>query len=121
MIPDAIPALDNEAAPETPALIPTPVLQRGMKPPPMFAAVAAPVTPVVVEPHAGIQAERMPTTMVEENVPMDDFGNVEGQDQQQVKLLNLQQSARSLLRGVLVEKNCITWILNHTTTLMVWR
>ena len=87
-MPDAIPTLDDEAAPdppeaeteaapETPALIPTAVIQRGMKPPPMFAAVAGPVTPVVSQPHAGIQAERMPTTMVEQDASMDDSGGAE--------------------------------------------
>ena len=94
VVPDAVPALDDEAgpdlpeaegeaAPETPALIPTAVLQRGMKPPPMFAAVAGPVTPAVSEPHAGIQAERMPTAMFEEDTPMDNSGSGERQDQQQ--------------------------------------
>ena len=88
LVPDAIPALDDEAAPdppeaeteaapETPALIPTAVIQRGMKPPPMFAAVAGPVTPVVPQPHAGIQAERVPTTMVEQDASMDDSGGAE--------------------------------------------
>ena len=94
VVPDAIPALDDEAgpdppeaegevAPETPALIPTPLVQRGMKPPPMFAAVAGPVTPVVSQPHAGIQAERVPTTVVEQDAPMDGSGSVEMQQQQQ--------------------------------------
>ena len=94
VVPEAIPSLDDEAgpdppeaegevAPETPALIPTAVVQRGMKPPPMFAAVAGPVTPVVSQPHAGIQAERMPTTVVEQDAPMEGSGSVEVHEQQQ--------------------------------------
>ena len=94
VVPGAIPSLDDEAgpdppeaegevAPETPALIPTAVVQRGMKPPPMFAAVAGPVTPVVSQPHAGIQAERMPTTVVEQDAPMEGSGSVEVHEQQQ--------------------------------------
>ena len=93
VVPEAIPSLDDEAgpdppeaegevAPETPALIPA-VVQRGMKPPPMFAAVAGPVTPVVSQPHAGIQAERMPTTVVEQDAPMEGSGIVEVHEQQQ--------------------------------------
>ena len=85
---------EGEVAPETPALIPTAVVQRGMKPPPMFAAVAGPVTPVVSQPHAGIQAERRPTTVVEQDAPMEGSGSVEVQEQQQDENVELPRSAR---------------------------
>ena len=54
VVPEAVPApddegLEGEAVPETPALVPTTVLQT----PPLFASVAGPVTPVVSESHAG--------------------------------------------------------------------
>ena len=105
VVAEAIPSLDDEAgpdppeaegevAPETPALIPTAVVQRGMKPPPMFAAVAGPVTPVVSQPHAGIQAERRPTTVVEQDAPMEGSGSVEVQEQQQDENVELPRSAR---------------------------
>ena len=104
VVPEAIPSLDDEAAPdppkaetgaapETPALIPTAVVQRGMKPPPMFAAISGPVTPVVPQSHAGIQAERMPTTVVEQDAPMEGSGGVEVQEQQQDENVEFPRSA----------------------------
>ena len=60
----------------------------------MFAAVAGPVTPVVSQPHAGIQAERRPTTVVEQDAPMEGSGSVEVQEQQQDENVELPRSAR---------------------------
>ena len=76
-VPEAVLALDDEAGmdppdpereavPETPDLVPTSVFQKTMKPPPLFAAVAGPVTPVMSESHAGSsQAERKSEALVQ--------------------------------------------------------
>ena len=95
--PEAVPALDDEAGidppdpesvavPETPELVPTAVFQKAMKTPPLFAAVAGPVTPVMSESHAGKQAERKSETVVQDDSPMDESGNVKDAEQQQSEI-----------------------------------